>query len=240
MSGSQPSLMNAPMGSTLVRGGATFRVWAPRAAVRQTQWAGGMPIAGRCARRISCATAHSPSRRAMQPSRPARRRCCCRRLCWPVAGPAWPRARVAPIGNGWIANWTRSWLWLPPISTASVFANAMAKSAATCSPFSRIPMRRPTIMAVNENCGRQPPIERSPAGFDPTGVLICSPMSDLSSAPPRDTASMHTMPYRRSCAACPCCSHRRCRGTCSVETAGLWVSWKACVRRFASSRAPWS
>src|SRR3974377_2090462 len=26
------------------------------------------------------------------------------------------------------------------------------------------------------------------------------------SAPPRDTASMHTMPYTRSFAACPCCS----------------------------------
>jgi 1,4-alpha-glucan branching enzyme len=31
MSGSQPALMNAPMGGTLVPGGATFRVWAPRA-----------------------------------------------------------------------------------------------------------------------------------------------------------------------------------------------------------------
>lgn len=31
MSGSQPPLMSAPMGGTLVQGGATFRVWAPRA-----------------------------------------------------------------------------------------------------------------------------------------------------------------------------------------------------------------
>src|ERR1700754_1652227 len=31
MSGSQSALMNAPMGGTLVPGGATFRVWAPRA-----------------------------------------------------------------------------------------------------------------------------------------------------------------------------------------------------------------
>lgn len=31
MSGSRSSLMNAPMGGTLVQGGATFRVWAPRA-----------------------------------------------------------------------------------------------------------------------------------------------------------------------------------------------------------------
>ena len=31
MSGSQPPLMDAPMGGTLVQGGATFRVWAPRA-----------------------------------------------------------------------------------------------------------------------------------------------------------------------------------------------------------------
>jgi hypothetical protein len=31
-------------------------------------------------------------------------------------------------------------------------------------------------------------------------------MSDPSSALPRDTASMHTMPYRRSYAACPCYS----------------------------------
>src|SRR5947209_8197331 len=31
MGDSQPSLANAPMGGTLVPGGATFRVWAPRA-----------------------------------------------------------------------------------------------------------------------------------------------------------------------------------------------------------------
>jgi hypothetical protein len=31
-------------------------------------------------------------------------------------------------------------------------------------------------------------------------------MSDPSSAPPRDIASMHTTQYRRSYAACPCCS----------------------------------
>src|SRR4051794_35720448 len=67
--------------------------------------------------------------------------------------------------------------------------HGMHRSAATCSPFSHIPMRRPIIMAVNENCGRQLPIERSPAGFDPTGALIYSPMSDPSSALPRDTAS---------------------------------------------------
>ncbi len=55
-------------------------------------------------------------------------------------------------------NSTRSWLWLPSISTAGVFANATAKSAATCSPFrtSRAP---PIRMAENENCGRELPIE---------------------------------------------------------------------------------
>src|SRR6202042_3525326 len=144
-------------------------------------------------------------------------------------GPAWPRARAAPTSNGLIANLTRSWRWLPPINTASGCENAMAKSAATYSPFSNIPTRHPTITAVNENCARQPLTERSPADFDPSGAPICSPISAPSSAPQRDTASMPTTPYMQSYVVRPCSSR--------VEQIQRSFRWQTNVGDFHSAVA---